>query len=168
MPYIAVNIDEKIEQLKNDDKCFKKAWDNSQEEYRIIMEIVALRRQKGITQSEVAEATGIKQQALSRMEKRENSPTLRTICLILNKLGCRLEIKQIEQSEAHISETTHSDAKVDSVKSQDLVGHISPGYFFQMTGRSRPKAEDVTPSAFCQVDLLGNKEKSEQRLACVA
>jgi len=168
MPYIAVNIDEKIEQLKKDDKRFKKAWDNSQEEYRIIMEIAALRRQKGITQSEVAEATGIKQQALSRMEKRENSPTLRTICLILNKLGCRLEIKQIEHDAVSIIEKNQTDEKVGIGLSSDEMEQISCGFLLHAKDNAKLIAEYETPSAFCQVDLLGNNKSPERRLRCVA
>ncbi|MCM1121341.1 MAG: helix-turn-helix domain-containing protein [Eubacterium sp.] len=45
-----------------------------------------------MTQSKLAELTGNKQQVISRIEKKENNPSLRMFCNILNALGYELRI----------------------------------------------------------------------------
>jgi transcriptional regulator with XRE-family HTH domain len=45
-----------------------------------------------MTQMDLAKATGNKQQVISRIEKRENSTTLKTFCGLLNTLGYDLQI----------------------------------------------------------------------------
>ena len=47
-----------------------------------------------ITQKQLAEITGNKQQAISRIEKQENSPSLQTFCNILSALGYGLVIEK--------------------------------------------------------------------------
>jgi transcriptional regulator with XRE-family HTH domain len=62
-------------------------WDESRTEYHILGELVKLRKEKGLSQTELAELTGNKQQVISRIENRENSPTLKTLCNIIDVLG---------------------------------------------------------------------------------
>ncbi|GAA6442082.1 hypothetical protein K170097C1_04730 [Hungatella effluvii] len=45
-----------------------------------------------MTQMDLAKATGNKQQVISRIEKRENSTTLKTFCGLLNTPGYDLQI----------------------------------------------------------------------------
>ena len=45
-----------------------------------------------MTQTELAELTGSKQQVISRIEKKENSPSLRMFCNMLQALGYELQI----------------------------------------------------------------------------
>ncbi len=73
-------------------------WDESREEYRLIGEMIALRKSEGMTQEELAELTGSRQQVISRIEKKENSPTLKNFCAILNALGYELQI--VKKSKA--------------------------------------------------------------------
>lgn len=47
-------------------------WNKSREEYRLIGEMIKLRRQEKITQSRLAELTGNKQQVISRIEKKQS------------------------------------------------------------------------------------------------
>ena len=44
MPYTKVNITNAIEKKKNENEDFKKGWDESREEYRLIGEMTALRK----------------------------------------------------------------------------------------------------------------------------
>lgn len=92
MPFVKVNIDEEIENKRNTNPEFKKAWDDSREEYRLIGEMISLRKAEKITQGQLAEMTGSKQQVISRIEKKENSPSLRSFCNILEALGYELQI----------------------------------------------------------------------------
>lgn len=92
MPFAQVSIKEEIEKKRQESADFKKAWDGSREEYKLIGEMISLRKQKKITQSQLAAITGNKQQVISRIEKKENSPTLGTFCNILNALGYEIQI----------------------------------------------------------------------------
>lgn len=92
MAFVQVNISDEIEKQRAKSKEFKKAWDESREEYRLIGEMISIRKQKKMTQSKLAEITGNKQQVISRIEKKENNPSLRMFCNILNALGYELHI----------------------------------------------------------------------------
>lgn len=92
MPFTQIDIQEQITARQNESEEFKKLWNESREEYRLIGEFIALRKQEQLTQNQIAERTGIKQQVLSRMEKRENSPSLRMFCNVLQAMGYELQI----------------------------------------------------------------------------
>lgn len=92
MPFVQVNINEEIEKHCNESPSLKKTWEGSREEYKLIGEMISLRKQEKITQSKLAELTGNKQQVISRIEKKENSPSLRIFCNILDALGYELQI----------------------------------------------------------------------------
>ena len=92
MSIVKVDIEQKIEQKRTEDEQFKKLWDDSREEYRLIGEMTALRKAGKITQEELARLTGSRQQVISRIEKKENSPSLKSFCNILSALGYQLKI----------------------------------------------------------------------------
>ena len=92
MPFTKVTINKVIEEKRKQDPDFKKVWDDSREEYRLIGEMISLRKAKKVTQSELAQMTGSKQQVISRIEKKENSPSLRSYCNMLSALGYELQI----------------------------------------------------------------------------
>lgn len=92
MPFIEMNVEDEINKRKNSSESFKKAWEDSREEYELIGKMIALRKNEKMTQSQLAVLTGNKQQVISRIEKRENSPSLKTFCKILNALGYELQI----------------------------------------------------------------------------
>ena len=97
MPFTELDIKESIEKEKKKNTNFEQMWDESRTEYKLLAEMVQLRKEQNITQADLAKMTGNKQQVISRIEKRENSPTLRTFCGLLNQLGYDLQIvtKQI-------------------------------------------------------------------------
>ena len=92
MPFVQIKVNELIEQKRQESESFKKEWDESRDEYRLIGEMIRLRKQENITQSELANLTGNKQQVISRIEKRENCPSLKTFCNLLNAIGYELQI----------------------------------------------------------------------------
>ena len=57
-----VNVGKTIEKKKRENPEFKKVWDDSREEYRLIEEMTVLRKAERITQSDLAEMTGSRQQ----------------------------------------------------------------------------------------------------------
>lgn len=97
MPFKQINVHEIIEQKCQESESFQQAWDESREEYRLIGEMVKLRKAEKITQSRLAVLTGNKQQVISRIEKRENSPSLKTFCNLLNAIGYELQIVKRKQ-----------------------------------------------------------------------
>lgn len=99
MPFVQVDIQKEIENHRQESPSFRKAWDESREEYKLIGEMISLRKQEKMTQSKLAEITGNKQQVISRIEKKENSPSLRTFCSILSALGYELQI--VKKSNAN-------------------------------------------------------------------
>lgn len=86
MPFKQIDVDILIADTLNTHPELKEIWDNSQMEYRLLGELVKLRKEKGFSQVELAQKSGNKQQVISRIENRENSPTLKTVCSILNAL----------------------------------------------------------------------------------
>ncbi|MEE1314629.1 MAG: helix-turn-helix transcriptional regulator [Faecalimonas sp.] len=92
MPFVEVNVKEQIELEKKRNPEFAKAWEESRTEYRLLEELVRLRKEQNMTQSQLAARTGNKQQVISRIEKKENSPTLKTFCGLLNTLGYDLQV----------------------------------------------------------------------------
>ena len=80
MSFIQVDINEVISNKRRTDTKFQKQWDDSREEYRLIGEMIALRKAEKITQ------------VISRIEKNENTPSLKCFCNILNALGYELQI----------------------------------------------------------------------------
>ena len=93
MPFKQVDVNKQINDIKMNDPKFKKEWDESRNEYKLISEIIKIRKQLGFSQSELAKKSGNKQQVISRIEKKENSPTLKTLCSILNTMGYELVIE---------------------------------------------------------------------------
>ena len=91
MPFVEVNIKKLIEQERDADPEFKEIWDNSRMEYEILGKLTKLRNEKGLTQKELAEKTGKKQQTISEIERHEKSPTLTTLCQVANALDVDIE-----------------------------------------------------------------------------
>lgn len=92
MPFVKISVEELVEQKREESETFRKNWDESREEYRLIGEMISLRKSERITQKELANLTGNKQQMISRIENKENMPTLRTFCNLLNAIGYELKI----------------------------------------------------------------------------
>ena len=91
MPFIEINVKSEIEKQREDPK-FEKAWDESRAEYKLIGEMISLRKQENVTQKELAVLTGNKQQVISRIERKESIPTIRAFSHILDALGYELQI----------------------------------------------------------------------------
>lgn len=92
MPFKEINVKQEIEKQRENDPKFRKAWDESRAEYKLIGEMISLRKQAKITQKELALLTGNKQQVISRIERKESIPTIRAFSHILNALGYELRI----------------------------------------------------------------------------
>lgn len=68
----------------------------SEKERKLIDQIVSIRKGQNMSQGKLAELTGNKQQAISRTEKKEHSPSLKMFCNIVNALGYDLQIVKLD------------------------------------------------------------------------
>ena len=71
------------EQMKDPD--FKKEWDENEARYQLMMMVLRARNEEQLTQSELAERTGL----------RQSMPSIATLAKIAQGLGKRLEIRFI-------------------------------------------------------------------------
>lgn len=77
-------------QLK--DPEFAEEWEHSKPEYEVMKLLVEARSELGMSQSELARRTGIKQPNISRLERGACSPTLETLSTLAHGLGKELQI----------------------------------------------------------------------------
>lgn len=64
----------------------------------IIAEFVQMRRDKGLTQKQLEELSGVKQPIIARMEAGTTSPRLSTLIKLLTPLGKTLRVEDIPSS----------------------------------------------------------------------
>ena len=68
------------------------AWKDSENEYELIFDIINIRKATKLTKKELADLAKTKQEVISRMESRKNSPSLSTFCRIANSLGYQVSL----------------------------------------------------------------------------
>lgn len=61
-------------------------------EKKLIDEIIQIRKAQNMSQNQLAQLTGNKQQAISRMENKEHSPSLKMFYSMVNALGYDLKL----------------------------------------------------------------------------
>ena len=66
----------------------------AEREKELIDEIIQLRKEQNISQSQLAALIHSKQQAVSRFEKKENSPSLKLYSNLVNALGYRIVLEK--------------------------------------------------------------------------
>ena len=93
MPFKQINVNEQITEKRKTDNEFDNLWQGSRNEYKLLAELVKIRKESNLSQTELAEKSGNKQQVISRIENKENSPTLKTLCSILDVLGYEIKIQ---------------------------------------------------------------------------
>jgi DNA-binding XRE family transcriptional regulator len=77
-------------------KGFRKAYEDSEEEYTLTREMLAARSKFGLTQEAVAALMGTTKSAVSRLEAAgKHAPSLTTLKKYAQAVGCRLEIKLV-------------------------------------------------------------------------
>jgi len=77
------------------DPEFKKEYEKLEPEYRIIRQILALRRKKNLTQEQLAKITGAKQSSIARIESGRHNPSLRLLEKIAEALDTELDVRFI-------------------------------------------------------------------------
>ncbi|CAM3703472.1 Antitoxin HigA [Vibrio aerogenes CECT 7868] len=83
-----------LRSLKNkalSDPAVKAEYDALAPEFRLIKTLLAMRETAGLTQLQVAERMGTKEANISRLEKGNGNPTLKTLAKYAHACGCELE-----------------------------------------------------------------------------
>ena len=78
-------------QLKNPE--FKTEWERLEPEFQIIRSLIEVRKEKHLSQKELAKITGINQADISRIENGNANPSLRTLQRLATGLGMKLKLE---------------------------------------------------------------------------
>jgi DNA-binding XRE family transcriptional regulator len=85
---------EKVKQREG----FKKAYDDLEEEYALVREMLAARSRVGLSQEAVAELMGTTKSAISRLEAAgKHAPSVTTLKKYAQAVGCHLEIRFVPE-----------------------------------------------------------------------
>lgn len=84
----------------------KAEYDGLDEEFRFLDEFLKARAAAGVTQAEVAERIGTTQSAVARLEsgRGKHSPSIATLEKYAHALGCRLELRLVNEMSSKKSE----------------------------------------------------------------
>ena len=96
-------------------------------EYAVLGRLIKIRKEKGLSQSELAEKSGNRQQVISRIENKENSPTLKTICSLLDVLDYEIQLVPKERdmmAETPIADSLMGIAKGIGIKNRDDIKEL--------------------------------------------
>jgi transcriptional regulator with XRE-family HTH domain len=80
----------------------RKAYDACEEDFSFLDAFLKARSKAGITQAELASRIGTTQSVVARLESGggKHSPSIATLQKYAHALGCRLELKLVEESSA--------------------------------------------------------------------
>ncbi len=109
MPFEKINAQQIIKGKLKSDKQFEEAYRETEQAYGLIREVVKARKEKGLTQKELAEMLGVKQQVISRFECERHVPTLDNFLSILKGVG--LTFKLEKNADPSITEHRNSISK---------------------------------------------------------
>lgn len=102
MPFMQVDPTEELKELNellNSDSEIKRKFDTEQKEFEFRLKLAKARKEKDFTQNRIKEATGLTQQAISRIEKgtADRSPTLRTLIRYCDAIGYELTLTEVSK-----------------------------------------------------------------------
>lgn len=99
MPFKQIDPAEELKELNvllDSDPELRRKFDEKQKEFEFRLKLTRARKEKNFTQNNIKEATGLTQQAISRIENGTNdrSPTLKTLIRYVDALGYELTLTQ--------------------------------------------------------------------------
>jgi ribosome-binding protein aMBF1 (putative translation factor) len=98
------DIDQVIEERRRDDPEFRAEWDAAAFARKVALAVVRYRTEHGISQRDLARATGIKQPAIARLENGEHTPTFPTLVKLTASTGLAFHLDvaagDVEMTEA--------------------------------------------------------------------
>ena len=75
------------------DPAFKAEWDALDPEFSVIEAMPKARKETGLTHQQLSERTGIAQTDISKLERGNGNPSLRTLQRLAAGMGMRLKIE---------------------------------------------------------------------------
>ena len=84
------------EQMK--DPAFKAEWEALDPEFSVIEAILKERKESGLTQKQLSERTGIAQTDISKLERGNANPSLRTRQRLAAGMGMRVKIEFVPEN----------------------------------------------------------------------
>ncbi len=96
MPFTKANIskeNQELEKLISSSEYAHKTYSNFQARINLQKELIAMRKAENLTQSDVAKATGLSQQAVSRIEKGTGA-TINSLIKYLSGIGYGIHFKK--------------------------------------------------------------------------
>ena len=81
------------EQLENEG--FRKEWEALEPEYTIMKAMINARNEKGLTQKELSQRSGIAQGDISKLENGNANPSLRTLQRLAEAMDKKLKIEVV-------------------------------------------------------------------------
>ena len=88
------------EQMK--DETFKKEYESLGPEYELISSLIDARKLSNVTQKQLADATGIAQSDISKIENGSGNPTIKILKRLADGLGMNLKIEFIAKTKVSI------------------------------------------------------------------
>jgi len=76
----------------------KEEYDNLEPEYKIIEQIIKLRRDLNLTQAELGKLLKVRQPVIARLESGEYNPSLNYLKKVADVLGAKLDIRFIPKA----------------------------------------------------------------------
>ena len=94
MPFKKINVKKIIKERASKDGNFAAAYKEIKEEYDLIRKVVKARKEKGLTQQQLASLIGVKQQIISRFEREKHVPTLGNFLKIIDGVGLEIKLEE--------------------------------------------------------------------------
>lgn len=92
MPFRKVDEGQRVQQAIEKEPTYEKFINQSDYQYELIKNLVAIRKELKLSQSDVAKKSGLTQQMVSRIEKLDNSPTLENLMKYITALNVTLKV----------------------------------------------------------------------------
>lgn len=92
MPFQEININKIIKEKRKNNPEFDFEYKKAYSELDLIMQIVNLRKAKGLSQDDLAKKAGLTQQMVSRIETRKYTPSYKNLTKIAQALDSSLQL----------------------------------------------------------------------------
>lgn len=94
---MAITLDQYIDELKERSPREREKLERAERSFNLIGQLLVLRLEAGLTQTELAKRSGIRQSEISKIENGRINPTMETLDALGDALGVRLGFVPMRQ-----------------------------------------------------------------------
>lgn len=87
-----MDLKEYLDKRSTEDPEFKKEYDDLEPEYRMVLQLIRLRKKKKISQYKLAELLDTKQPSIARLESGDYNPSFKFLKKIAKVLDAELDV----------------------------------------------------------------------------